>query len=160
MFVGVKITRIESARNGTITDDTSALSDTDKKELKLLKDKINMLQNSNWQAQKTNQDAKNKEKYANYAPDVVDTITKDLMNNKRAATREDLWKVIDYENAVNRAYALGLSDKIVINNEKAAGITHVDGSGNVTTSPVLERNKGESVQQFMSRSYQTHAAKK
>lgn len=146
--------------NGTVTEEASALSEADKKELKLMRDRINVLQNSNWQAQKTNQDAKLTEKYANYAPDMVDTVTTDLMNNKRVATREDLWKVIDYEPAVNRAYALGLSDKIVIDKEKAAGITHVDGSGNVTTSPVLERKKDESVQQFMSRSYQTHTAKK
>ena len=155
---------IESAQtvlgNNEAIDDTSALSDTDKKELKLLKDKINVLQSSNWQAQKTNQDAMLKDKYANYAPDIVDTVTTDLMYNRRTATREDLWKVIDYDNAVNRAYNLGLSDKVVINKEKADGITAIDGSGNVTTSSVLERKKGESVQNYMARSYQMHTTKK
>ena len=48
---------------------------------------------------------------------------------------------------------------MVINEEKAAGITAVDGIGNVTTSPTLERKKGESVQQFMVRSYQSHQKK-
>lgn len=145
--------------NGTIDED-STLSDEARAELKQLKSKIDMLQSSNWQAQKAHQDVKLKEKYANYAPDIVDTVTTDLMHNKRVATREDLWKVIDYDKAVNRAYELGLSDKIIINKEKAEGITAVDGSGSVTTSPALERKKGESVQAFMVRSYQTHTTKK
>lgn len=151
---------IEAAQTVLGENQNSALSEEDNKELKQLRQKIDMLQNSTWQAQKAAQDAQLKQKYANYAPDIIDTVTADLINNRRTATREDLWKAIDYDNAVNRAYQLGLSDKIAINQEKAVGITPVDGSGNVTTSPTLERQKGESVQQFMVRSYQTHQTKK
>lgn len=144
----------------TETEDGSVLSEKEQKELKQLQNKINLLEQSNSQAQRVSQDAALKTKYANYAPDMVDVVTKDLMEGKVVATREHLWKAIDYDHAVERAYQLGLSDKIVINQEKADGATAVDGSGNVTTSPVLQREKGESVQRFMARSYQTHTAKK
>ena len=146
--------------NGALDNTNSALSEEDSKELKQLKQKIDMLQNSNLQAQRIAQDAMLKQKYANYAPDIIDTVTEELIQNKRIATREDIWKVIDYDKAVQRAYELGLSDKMVINEEKVSGITAIDGGGNVATSPVLERQKGESVQQFMVRSYQVHQKKK
>ncbi len=140
------------------SDEPSTLSETEKTRLNQLQQKIDNLEQTNWQSVKTNQDVGLKDKYANYAPDMVDTVTKDLIKGTRQATREDLWKVIDYNDAVQRAYDLGLVDKNTANVEKAGSMT-IDGGGTITAPSNLERQKDESTQAFMLRSYQSHTKK-
>jgi len=140
-------------------DQYSALSDGEKAEIRALKQKLDTLEQSNWNSVKTNQDATLSDKYANYDPNSIDKITTDLMQGKVQATREDLWKVIDYNNAVQRAYELGLSDKKEQNQERADGMSHFDGGGSVTPSNAQMREKGETTEQFMRRSYAVHAKK-
>jgi hypothetical protein len=118
-----------------------------------------MLEQSNWQALKSQQDAQLKNKYTNYAPDMIDTLTTDLIQGKRQATREDLWKAVDYDDAVRRAYELGKQDKNFDNKEKIAGMTFESGR-NMTTPTSVERQKGESTDSFMRRSYAEHTKAK
>ena len=49
-------------------------------------------------------------RYSNYQPLTVNKIFEDMMTGRVQATREHLWKVVDYEDAVKRAYELGKSD--------------------------------------------------
>lgn len=159
-FVQAAQSVLQSGNQTGLSDDQySALSETEKTELNQLKQKINLLEQSNWQAVKTQQDAIFKTKYANYEPRIIDDITQNLMTGKIQATREDLWKVIDYENAVRRAYELGKQDKIVENTEKVSGMTIIEGR-NITTPTTVERQKGESIQNFIRRSYGEHTKKK
>jgi len=69
------------------------------------------------------QDETLKTRYANYNPEAVDIITNDLLTGKVRATREDLWKVYDYEPAVKRAYELGRQDGQVEKREKTNSIS-------------------------------------
>ena len=69
------------------------------------------------------QDETLKTRYANYNPEAVDIITNDLLTGKVRATREDLWKVYDYEPAVKRAYELGRQDGQVERQEKTNSIS-------------------------------------
>ena len=69
------------------------------------------------------QDETLKTRYANYNPEAVDIITNDLLTGKVRATREDLWKVYDYEPAVKRAYELGRQDGQVEKQEKTNSIS-------------------------------------
>jgi hypothetical protein len=150
----------QNPSNSGLTDDQySALSDTDKKELAQLKQKISTLEQTNWEAMKIQQDMQLRNKYANYDTTIIDTTATDLVQGKRQATREDLWKVIDYENAVKRAYELGKQDRQLENQEKASGMTF-DTGGNMATPGAVERQKGETTQQFMTRSYNEHLKKK
>lgn len=64
------------------------------------------------------EDSELKSKYANYDPSSVTQIFSDMMNGKVNATREHLWKVRDYDDAVNRAYQLGLQDRKLEQGEK------------------------------------------
>jgi len=57
------------------------------------------------------QDITLKSKYGNYSPKTVDEIYNGMMNGTIQATREHLWKVADYDSAVERAYKLGLEDR-------------------------------------------------
>ena len=157
-FVQAAQTVLQSGNN--LTDEQwSALSEKEKTELNQLKQKINILEQINWQAVRTQQDVVLQNKYANYDPKVIDDVTTNLMQGKIQATREDLWKVVDYENAVKRAYELGKQDKIIDNKEKIEGMTF-EGGRNIATPNTIERQKGETIQGFMRRSYQEHTKKK
>lgn len=144
--------------SGVSDEKWSSLSEAEKAELSQLKQKISSLEQGNWEAVKAQQDTQLKNKYVNYAPDIIDTLTTKLMRNEVKATREDLWKVIDYENAVRRAYELGKTDKLTENKEKVNGMSF-DTGRNMSTPNTIERQKGETIQDFMKRSYTEHTKK-
>ena len=100
------------------TDDYSALSDTEKKQIQDAKTIASQALQQNAQLLRQQQDEGNKTKYANYDSNAVDIITADMIKGRVHATREHLWKVVDYDDAVKRAYELGLSDKKVVDTEK------------------------------------------
>lgn len=59
-----------------------------------------------------------KNKYVNYEGAKVDEIYNGMMSGSIQATREHLWKVLDYEPAVQRAYQLGLQDRKLEQSDK------------------------------------------
>jgi len=144
--------------SGVSDEKWSTLSEPERQELSQLKQKINSLEKGNWEAVKAQQDSQLKNKYVNYAPDIIDNLTQKLMRNEVVATREDLWKVVDYENAVRRAYELGKNDKLTENKEKINGMSF-DAGRNMPTPNTIERQKGETIQEFMQRSYAEHTKK-
>jgi len=91
------------------------------------------------------QDETLKTKYANYDPNAVDIISSELLSGKRQATREDLHKAIDYDNAVRRAYELGKQDGGTEKLEKT-NATSYDGLSTkpATDIPVAEKNESTS----------------
>lgn len=146
-------------RNSGVSDEQwSALSEAEKAELTQLKQKISILEQNNWQAVKSQQDAQLRTKYANYAPDIIDNLTQEMIQGKRQATREDIWKVVDYDDAVRRAYELGLMDKNTQTQEKVNGMTFMSGR-NIQQPSAVEKEKGETAQQFFKRSYTEHTKK-
>ncbi len=158
-FVQAAQTVLQSGNQTGLSDEQfSALSETEKTELNQLKQKINVLEQSNWQTVKTQQDVVLRNRYANFDPKIIDDVTTNLMQGKIQATREDLWKVIDYEKAVQRAYELGKQDKITENAEKINGMSFEVGR-NIAKPNSVERQKGETIQSFMRRSYQEHTKK-
>lgn len=64
-----------------------------------------------YQLSRTEEDSKLKQSYPDYDPGVVDRIQQDLATGRLQATREHLWKVANFESAVERAYNLGLQQK-------------------------------------------------
>lgn len=81
------------------------------------------------------QDTTLRTKYANYEPTKVDEIYQGMMSGTVQATREHLWKVLDYEPAVQRAYKLGLEDRKLQMGEKFAASSQTNG---VTVSPASD----------------------
>ena len=102
-----------------------------------------------------------KTKYANYDPETVNTDINQLLSGKvgNDVFIESAWKARDYENAVKRAYQLGLMDKNTQNQERVKGMTFVTGANMVQPTGV-ERQKGEPISQFLARSYSEHVKKK
>ena len=97
--------------SGLSEEEWSALNDKEKAQLTGMQNEIAQLKQSNMTAQKIQQDAQLKQSYANYNPQVVDNLLTDMMSGRVQATREHLWKVSDYDNAIDRAYKLGRQDE-------------------------------------------------
>lgn len=140
-------------------ENTSMLSEQEKKMLETTNSQVTHLMRQNQELLRVQQDAQLKQRYANYKPEVVDKTWEELATGRVQATREHLWKVVDYEDAVKRAYELGRQDKNQQNQERVSGMTFETGR-NMPQPSSLERQKGESTQQFMRRSYQEHIKKK
>ena len=102
----VAASKAPSTYQGT-TEEWSSLSEGEKAKFRQMEQELNQLKQLNLQTETKRQDEQLKQKYGNYAPDVVDTTLSNLMSGKQQATREDIWKVIDYEDGVKRAYELG-----------------------------------------------------
>ncbi len=139
-------------------DEYSALSDTEKAEIKGLRDKIVQLEQNNMKTMSLQQDEHLKSKYANYDSTAVDILTTDLLQGKVQATREHLWKVRDYDAAVNRAYDLGRRDERSGVNEKLESIA-AEGITTSQSEAVPEAEKGETDQGFWNRIAHTNLSK-
>jgi len=135
---------------GVKSDDYSALSDVEKKQLKEIQTQMSGLVNQNAQLLRSQEDEGLKGKYANYNSGAVDILTGDLLQGKVKATREHLHKVLDYDDAVRRAYELGKQDKKLDIQEKVTSISP-EGVTAVSNKDVPEKEKGESDRNFFKR---------
>lgn len=134
---------VVGSKEVTETDDFSSLTDREKQKLQQLEAEVSNMRQASFMAVKAQQDTELKNRYANYDPQAVDTITADLLAGKVQATREHLWKVQDYDDAVRRAYELGKKDSHGIQQEKLQS-TSVEGLTAVKSNAELQPAKGES----------------
>lgn len=91
-------------------EEYSNLTDSEKRALAETQKQMQALTYQNQILLKQQQDKELMSKYADYNPQAVDTLTNDLLKGNVQATREHLYKVINYESAVERAYKLGMKD--------------------------------------------------
>ena len=130
--------------NSGLTDqEFSTLTDKEKTQITNMQQQLSQMQLQNWQMQQKQQDEQLKTKYANYAPDIVDTTVQNLVSGKVQANREYVWKAIDYNDAVNRAYQLGLQDREATIQEKQQS-SSLSGFNTTPTNDVPPINQGES----------------
>lgn len=120
-----QITPRENVNSPLTQEEFSYLSPEQQKLYHSTQEAKNIAVNALTQAQQINQRAANQaedsrlqQTYANYQPQTVDQVYNDMMTGKVQATREHLWKVADYDSAVNRAYQLGLQDRKIELGEK------------------------------------------
>lgn len=120
-----QVASVQNPPNSGLSDqEYSVLSDKEKAQLNEMQNQVKQLTLQNFQMQQKQQDEQLKSKYANYASDIVDTTIQKLVNKNVSATREDVWKVIDYENAVQRAYELGKQDRLLENQTKTESMSY------------------------------------
>jgi hypothetical protein len=134
--------------SGMADAEWSSLTASEKKQWQAMQSELTSLKQQQAQTQILHnfklQDEQLKTKYANYDPNAVDLITSELLAGKRQATREDLFRSLDYENAVKRAYELGKQDGGVEKTEKTNASAY-DGltTGKLATDiPQPEKNEG------------------
>jgi len=92
-------------------EEWSALTTEEKQQFAQLNSRVAAQEQIMSQMLKTEEDSKLKNVYPDYDSKVVDQIQQDLLSGRLQATREHLWKVANFENAVERAYKLGLKDR-------------------------------------------------
>ena len=136
----------------------SALSDTDKAKFQQLENKINILEQQNYQVRRTQEDETLKNKYTNYNAQAMDILTADLLQQKVIATREHLWKVYDYEGAVERAYNLGLQDGTKGVREKVSS-SSMEGTMATSNKETPKKEDGETDRNFFRRIFLNNLAK-
>jgi hypothetical protein len=146
-----QVASVQNPPNSGLSDqEYSALTDKEKAQLNSMQNEVQQLKLQNYQMQQKQQDETLKQKYANYAPDIVDTTIHRLVNNEVQATREDIFKVLDYDSAVQRAYQLGKQDRQLENTEKQQSMS-AEGYNATPQNSVPGIDKGESTSSYWKR---------
>ena len=123
--------------SGKSDDEWSTLTDGEKSTIVALQKKIEILELKNQQSTNSQQDDLLKSKYANYDAQVVSKLKDDLINGRMQATNEHLWKVVDYESAIDRAYKLGRKEEQNVKMEKTNAFSYTPDSVNATQDTKL-----------------------
>lgn len=97
------------------------------------------------------EDTRLKDRYKNYDGTQVDQLQKDLIHGRIQATREHLWKVLNYEDAVKAAYQLGLQDRNSNFQDKQNANSLGNGFNITPSDEVPQKNAGESNIDFFKR---------
>jgi hypothetical protein len=145
---------VEAAKNVVGTQNEQIYETETDKRVKQLEQELNQLKGQSIQQTFKQQDEEIGKRYANYNPKKVDEITAEMLSGKVQATREHLWKVLDYEEAVQRAYQLGKEDKKLDFNDKLSSASYSPNSTTIMPSgekPMPE--KGESDRDFLKRMF-------
>ena len=136
-------------------DEWSSMTDAEKKAIHTLANKVQTLeQQALTEKQKQvyeKQDLELSNRYKNYNPSQVSELRTGLINGSVTATNEHLWKVIDYEPAIKRAYELGKQDRQLNLNEKINATTVQEPTQSMQSSPEVQRQEGESAFNFLKR---------
>lgn len=142
-------TFVQAAQQVAGSQEESALTADDRKLIEETRQASLIAQQEAFRQQKMLEDEKLRTKYKNYNPEAVDIVTADLLEGKEKATREHLWKVLDYEDFGKRCYALGKQDRATEVNEKinASSPTGYTAVSNDTIKP----EKGESNSAYWNR---------
>lgn len=145
------------ANSGLTNDEYSTLTETEKAEMSALKNKINLLEQSNIAAVTAQQDAQLSSRYADYNPAQINSIMNDMYSGKINATREHIYKAFLHDEHVKSAYEMGKQDAAKLNQEKLGAVS-VNGIQVLNAQDVPVRNKGERDQEYFVRLAQNRLA--
>ena len=149
--------------SGMTETEWSSLTTNEKKQWQAMQQELASLKQQQVTEQIRNnykqQDEQLKAKFANYNPEAVDILTNDLLAGKVQATREHIFKALDYEAMADRAYKMGLQDALLEKQDKlnASAYTGLTTGKPATDVPVAEKN--ESSQSFFRRIVANNIAK-
>ena len=142
----------QNPSNSGLTDqEYSALTDKEKAQLQLANQRIANLEMQNWQMLQKQQDETLKSKYANYNSDYIDTTVNQLVRGEVKADREVVWKALDYDDAVRRAYELGKQDRQMEVKEKTNSMSLSSGFQATPLSEVPPIEKWENDRAYFKR---------
>ena len=143
--------------SGMSDNEWSALTPDEKAKFNLMEQKLASLEQQNIQSKQQAQSVLVQQqhqvlkgKFANYDSDYVDVTVHKILEGKEQIGLEHIWKALDYEAAVNRAYALGLQDATTKVKDKIGNMSYDGGQVNGSKS-TLEPEKHESGQSFFRR---------
>jgi hypothetical protein len=142
-----------SSQSQVATDDYSVLSEQEKQELlkvRKLEEELSSLKQERQMAILSQQDSELKNKYpVAYDVEKVNSYINKFQSGELQATKEHIFKAIDYDSAIKRAYNMGLQDKNLDVTEKI-NASSIDAT---TTSrddgPVQQNEKEDSKSWFI-----------
>lgn len=128
----------------------SALTDGERKQFYAVQQNQVQMQGQMNQMLARQEDQNLMTRYKNYESSKIDQLQKDLIQGNVHATREHLHKVIDYDDAVERAYKMGKEDRQTDIAGKQVASSPSVGVNTVQADSVPEKAKGVSnVQHFI-----------
>jgi hypothetical protein len=143
--------------SGLSDDQWSALTSEEKAKFNLMEQKIAKFEQQSKQSEQQAQLAivqqqhqALKSKFSNYNSDIVDTTVRDVVDGRAQIGLEHIWKALDYESAVNRAYELGRVDALGKAKDKMGSMSY-DGGQVSGSKSTLEPAANESGRSFFSR---------
>ena len=144
--------QVTNESNGQLTDEEwSTLTPTEKQSLKqnntMLQSVMSELDSMKTQAE----DQKLKQKYASYNPESINKFQSDLLTGSYRATREDIYKVVNYEDAIKQAYELGQKDRQLNLYEKQNGATNPSSTSITSPDSVPDRQPRENTVDYFKR---------
>jgi len=99
---------------------------------------------------KRQQDEALKQKYPDYNPAAIDTLTADMLSGKVQATREDLWKIHNFDNFIKNAYLMGKQDRNLDFEDKRHS-TSFEGQQMAESPDKPQPEEGESSRSYLQR---------
>lgn len=133
---------------GMTAEEYSMLSETEKQDLASVKQELGFLKNERMQTLKKEEDSRLMSRYSNYKPEAVDKLLEDMMNGRVQATREALWKVLDYEDMAKRVYAMAMADKQSQNQERVNASVVPSGASVIPNSDLPKQGTNQSSKQY------------
>ncbi len=97
----------EYIEQGGSQEQWSALSDSEKQQFENMRRQLQQQDSRLNQILKSQEDAELMNQFPGYDPTVVDRLQSDLLSGRRQATRSDIWKVANFDQAVQNAFELG-----------------------------------------------------
>ena len=157
-FIQAAQTKLQATNptEGELSDDEwSALSPKEKSEFKAMQSRLLQMENNNKQLQMKQELERQVQdlssKYTSFDQSKVLGMLTDINAGKFSATLEHIHKVVDYEDAIRRAYRMGKEDRQLDVKEKSA-VSTIDVAGAVKpSSPEIKRQEGETSKAFLMR---------
>ncbi len=156
-LAAVNPTPVNPQASGLSDDQWSALTSEEKAKFQLMEQKIAKFEQQSKQSEQQAQNAlvlqqhqALKAKYADYDSDIVYPTVRSVVEGKAQIGLEDVFRAINYEKAVNKAYELGRQDALGKAKEKMGNMSYEGGQISGTRS-TLEAEKNESTPNFFKR---------
>lgn len=142
--------QVTAAQGQRQTDDTSLLTDEEKAKLAQvdqMKEEMSRLKVERLQNAILQKDTELKNRFADYEPKIVDNALGELAQMQPQELRPYIWKAINYERDIERAYELGRQEKNSSIQDKVNSLSSA--FGNANPADILPaRDKGETDQSY------------
>ena len=136
--------------SGMQDQEWSALTDGERRQFYAVQQNQIQMQSQMNQLLARQEDINLMNRYKNYEASKIDKLQQDLIQGNVRATREHLHKVLDYDDAIDRAYNMGKQDRQTEIQEKVNASSLANGVNTTQADSVPEKPKGMSnVQHFI-----------
>lgn len=136
----------------------SILSESEQAKITTLENKVKQMEQNSLATNRAQETERLKNVYPHYNSQAMDTITKEILDQKRMIGLEDVWKSYNYKQAVEAAYEMGLKESKAGNIEKIQSMS-MTGNTVVSGDTPVERKDNENNRSYARKSFAASASK-